>query len=150
MSHASDIHSAPDAQSASLARESSAALSRLLKNHPEQDRAHVRMDGEDLVLPRQAIELLRNLLTEMAQGNGVTIMPIHAELTTQDAANLLNVSRPHLVKLLESGELPYFKVGTHRRIALSDLVAYKSKRDEASEVAMQALVEQAQAEDMGY
>ena len=150
MANALDGYSTPDAQSAQLARESSAALARLLKDHAEQDRAHVRMDNEDLVLPRQALELLRNLLTEMAQGNGVTILPIHAELTTQEAANLLNVSRPHLIKLLEAGALAYSKVGTHRRIALSELMAYKQQQDADSEAAMQALVEQAQADDMGY
>jgi excisionase family DNA binding protein len=140
----------PDPQAATLARESSAELARLLHEHPEQTRAHVRMDGADLILPRQAIELLRNILAEMAQGNAVTILPVHAELTTQEAANLLNVSRPHLVKLLEEGQLPFTKVGTHRRIGLADLMAYKRKRDAESQAALQALVDEAQALDMGY
>lgn len=150
MSNPSSISALPDPQSVHLALESSAALARLLRDHPEQDRAHVRMDGTDLILPRQAIELLRGLLSEMAQGNAVTILPVHAELTTQEAANLLNVSRPHLVKLLEEGQLPFSKVGTHRRISLAELMAYKARRDELSEAALQALAEQAQAHDMGY
>lgn len=150
MSAAIDSNKLPDAQATELARESSAALSRLLINTPDQDRARVQMDGQDIVLPRQAIELLRNILTEMAQGNAVSIMPLHAELTTQEAANILNVSRPHLVKLLEEGQIEYMKVGTHRRIRFQDLMAYKQRRDQESTAAMQELVDQAQELDMGY
>ena len=140
----------PDPVASDLARASSAALARLLREHPEQDRAHVRMDGVDLVLPRKAVELLRNILTEMAQGHAVTILPVHAELTTQEAANILNVSRPHLVKLLEDGDIPFFKVGSHRRIRLLELMAYSSRCAEESEAALQELVDQAQELDMGY
>lgn len=150
MSAAIDNNKLPDAQAAELARESSAALARLLMNTPGQDRARVQMDGLDIVLPRHAIELLRNILTEMAQGNAVSIMPMHAELTTQEAANILNVSRPHLVKLLEDGQIEFVKVGTHRRIRFQDLMAYKSRRDQESSAAMQELVDQAQELDMGY
>lgn len=150
MNAAKDDNVLPDPQDIEIARESAAALSRLLRERPEEQRAHVRMDDADLVLPRHAIELLRSVLTEMAQGNAVAIMPTHMELTTQEAANILNVSRPHLVKLLESGELPFCKVGTHRRIKLQDLMAYKRQRDEDSEAAMQALADQAQDLDMGY
>lgn len=150
MSHAYRTDSLPDPQAAALARESSAALARLLSSHPAQDRALVRLDGEDLILPRQAVELLRSLLAEMAQGNAVTILPVHAELTTQEAANLLNVSRPHLVKLLENGELPHTRVGSHRRIRLADLVAYQQQRDAACDAALQALVDDAQELGMGY
>lgn len=150
MNAAKDNNVLPDPQDIEIARESAAALSRLLRERPEEQRAHVRMDDADLVLPRHAIELLRSVLTEMAQGNAVAIMPTHMELTTQEAANILNVSRPHLVKLLESGELPFCKVGTHRRIKLQDLMAYKRQRDEESEAAMQALADQAQDLDMGY
>lgn len=150
MSAAIDSNKLPDAQAAELARESSAALARLLLDKPDQDRARVQMDGLDIVLPRHAIELLRSILTEMAQGNAVSIMPMHAELTTQEAANILNVSRPHLIKLLENGRIEYMKVGTHRRIRLQDLMEYMHQRDEESRAAMQELVDQAQELDMGY
>ncbi|MGM0703347.1 MAG: helix-turn-helix domain-containing protein [Pseudomonadota bacterium] len=133
-----------------LARASATELSQLLRERPESDRAHIKLDGADLVLPRQALVMLRDLLTEMAQGNAVTILPTHAEVTTQEAANMLNVSRPHLVKLLEEGEIPFTRVGTHRRIRLQDLLAYKRQQEEASEAALQELADQAQDLDMGY
>ncbi|MDR5903632.1 MULTISPECIES: helix-turn-helix domain-containing protein [Halomonas] len=133
-----------------LARASATELSQLLRERPDSDRAHIKLDGADLVLPRQALVLLRDLLTEMAQGNAVTILPTHAEVTTQEAANMLNVSRPHLVKLLEEGAVPFSRVGTHRRIRLQDLLAYKRQQEEVSEAALQELADQAQDLDMGY
>ena len=140
----------PSAETANLARESATALSRLLRDHPEIDRAQIRLDQEDLILPRAALDLLRKLLAEMAQGNAVTIVPVHAELTTQEAADMLNVSRPYLVKLLTEEQIPYTMVGSHRRVRLRDLMAYKSSQDEKSQDALEKLAEQAQELDMGY
>lgn len=140
----------PDRDTAELARESATALSRLLAREPEVGRAQVRLDDTDLVLPRDALLLLRDLLSELAQGNAVTVVPTHAELTTQEAANLLNVSRPHLVKVLEDGEIPCTKVGTHRRIRYQDLMEYKARRDRESRNAMDELTREAQDLDMGY
>ena len=140
----------PGAEAAGLARTSATELSRYLSEHPEAERARVQFDDSDLILPRHALELLRDLLAEMAQGNAVTIMPTHAELTTQQAADILNVSRPHLIKLLESGEIPFSHVGTHRRIRYQDLLAYKAGRDQKREEALDELVRQAQEHDMGY
>jgi len=140
----------PNAETASLARESATALSRLLHQHPQIDRARVRLDEEDLILPRAALDLLRKLLAEMAQGNAVTIVPVHAELTTQEAADMLNVSRPYLVKLLTEEQIPYTMVGSHRRVRLRDLLAYKHNQDERSREALEKLAEQAQDLGMGY
>ena len=140
----------PDTESSALARASAEELSRLLGQMPEAERASVKLDGNDLILPRQALALLRDLLVEMAQGNAVTIVPTHAELTTQEAANILNVSRPHLVKLLEEGAIPFSKTGTHRRIRYQDLMAYRDHRDHESKEALDQLVSQAQEHDMGY
>ena len=150
MESAKQFNDLPSAEIASLARDSATALSRLLRDHPEGDRAQIRLDGEDLILPRSALDLLRKLLAEMAQGNAVTLMPVHAEVTTQEAANLLNVSRPHLVKLLEEGAIPFTRVGTHRRIRFQDVMAYRAARATESEAALQALADQAQEHDMGY
>lgn len=150
MSHAEYNNDLPSPETVSLARESAAALSRLLRERPESDRARVQLDGEELILPRSAMALLRDLLAEMAQGHAVTTIPVHAELTTQQAADMLNVSRPFLVKLLENDEIPYSKVGTHRRVRLKDLLDYKRQREQSSEDALKELAEQAQELDMGY
>ena len=140
----------PDNEASLLARTSAEELSRLLAAKPASDRAHVKLDGRDLILPRMALALLRDLLTEMAQGNAVTVVPTHAELTTQEAANLLNVSRPHLIKLLEKGLIKFSKTGAHRRIRYQDLVAYKQQRDKESHELLDELTAQAQEHDMGY
>lgn len=101
-------------------------------------------------LPTSALRLLVDILGELAIGNAVKVVPIHAEFTTQEAADVLNVSRPHLVKLLEAGELPFHKTGRHRRVLFADLMAFKEHRDLASQVAMEALARQAQELGMGY
>ena len=101
-------------------------------------------------LPTSALRLLVDILAELAEGNAVKVVPVHAELTTQEAADLLNVSRPHLVKLLEDGELAFHKTGKHRRIRFADLMQFKAKRELASEKAMAQLAKQAQELGMGY
>jgi excisionase family DNA binding protein len=110
----------------------------------EQNEAH-RVE-----LPTSALRLLVDILAALAEGNAVKVVPIHAELTTQEAADLLNVSRPHMIKLLESGEISYHKTGKHRRVRFADLMDYRSRRDTASEQAMALLAEQAQALRTGY
>jgi excisionase family DNA binding protein len=106
--------------------------------------------GEVLAVPRSALKLLSHILAEMAQGNAVTLIPIHAELTTQEAADILNVSRPYVVRLLEEGHIPHRKLGTHRRILFRDLMAYKERSRAESAQALEALTAQAQELDMGY
>jgi len=101
-------------------------------------------------LPTAALRMLLNILTELSEGNAVKIVPIHAELTTQEAADLLNVSRPHVVKLLEQGHIKFHKVGKHRRVLYTDVLAYQQQQKQISIEAMSELMSQAQALGMGY
>lgn len=141
----------PSEQDASLALESSRILSRHLSGDDEV-KLELSTDREpkSFVIPAAAARLLVEMLTQMARGNPVMLMPLHAELTTQEAAEHLNVSRPFLVGLLEKGEVPFRKVGTHRRVMFKDLLAYKERTDQARLETLGKLAEEAQKLDMGY
>ncbi len=101
-------------------------------------------------LPAGAIDLLVQILEDMAAGKGVTLVPVDAELTTVQAANVLNVSRPYLLKLLDQKAIPHRKVGTHRRIRMEDVMNYKKAIDRGRERVLEQLTREAQAQDMGY
>jgi excisionase family DNA binding protein len=138
----------PSADDAELAAEASRQLSRVRREGTE---LRVQIDGgETLRLPKSVSNLLYLLLTEMAQGNAVTLIPIHAELTTQEAADYLNVSRPYLIRLLEQGKVKFSMVGTHRRVKFSDLEAYRKASEEERQRVMEELAAQAQDLGMGY
>ncbi|MFJ2414321.1 helix-turn-helix domain-containing protein [Streptomyces brevispora] len=104
-----------------------------LTEHPDLGQIAVKpLDDnelEPLLLPREAVELLAGLLAHLGAGRGVSIVPSTAELTTQQAADILNVSRPFLIGLLEAGEIECRLVGTHRRITASSLMEYKHADD---------------------
>lgn len=124
--------SIPSEAEIELATQSSRILAKQINSHSTTQKIKVESERgkeEEIVIPSVAYELLLEILSQMSQGNAVTLVPVHAELTTQKAANLLNVSRPHLIKLLESGEIPFRKVGTHRKILAEDLFKYKSDID---------------------
>jgi excisionase family DNA binding protein len=111
------------------------------------------MDAEQeqpLELPAGAVALLMDILEAMAAGQGISLIPENAELTTVQAAEVLNVSRPYLIKLLAAGALPHRKVGKHRRIRMEDVMAYKSRIDLDREAVLDELVAEAQREGMGY
>ncbi len=128
-------------------------LAAYLSTHIDTQRIQIldeRNEAHQVELPTTALRLLLEILAELAAGNAVQVVPVHAELTTQEAADLLGVSRPYLVKLLEDGKLPFHRTGKHRRVRFADLMAYKAARDEASEAAMTDLAREAQALGMGY
>ena len=110
----------------------------------------VSVDDEVIELPATAVRLLKDLLAVMAQGRAVTLIPVDAELTTQQAADLLGVSRPFLVKQIEAGVIPCRMVGTHRRVSLSDLMAYKQEMDRKRREVLDELAAEAQELNMGY
>ena len=148
----------PTAEDIQVASEAARALGhalaskQMLKCGKNGPRVTLRLADltDGLPLPNGALPLLQKILTAIAQGNPVTVVPGSAELTTQQAADLLLVSRPFLISLLESGQIPFRKVGTHRRIQYQDLMKYKSNLDEARRVALDELTKQAQEFDMGY
>lgn len=103
-----------------------------------------------MAVPTSALRLLVDILAELADGNAVKVVPIHAELTTQEAADMLNLSRPYLVKLLEDGVLPFHRTGKHGLVRFADLMQYNDARDRASGESMTELPRQAPKSGMGY
>ncbi len=126
-----------------LAADSIRRLAPLVKGSPQLTILVQAEDGpgERLVLPAPAVRLLTEILAEFARGHTMTARPIPAELTTQEAADLLNVSRPHLIHLLDQRQIPYHKVGTHRRIVLSDLLEYSRKSQAKRDAALAELAD---------
>jgi excisionase family DNA binding protein len=115
---------------------------------------HVKPEGGKgdvaVTVPRAAYELFLEVLAQMAEGNAVTIVPVHAELTTQQAADLLNVSRPFLIDLLQKGAIPFRTVGTHRRVQAADVLAYKQRDDVERKRILDELAAEAEKHGLGY
>ena len=142
------LHSQAEIEEAKLS-------SRTLSKYANSDRVRMSLEGsngvsDELVLPGPVLQVLLDVLSEMGQGNAVSLIPHHQEVSTQEAADLLNVSRPYLVKLLEAGKIPFRKVGSHRRALLVDILSYKDQVDTSRTQSLDKLAGLSQSEDMGY
>lgn len=142
------IYDMPSVQEAELA----AAGSRLLAACSGQgETATLRLIGNDtdIRVPVKAIHMLADILEQMAMGNAISIVPIHAELTTQQAADMLNISRPFLIKsILDAGKMPFHTVGTRRKIYFKDLMRYKAEQKKESEAILAELAQLSQDGNM--
>lgn len=141
MSHAAAAPMLPSEDDAILAKETSRVLaSRLRKNRPMRLRILDDASREEtLKLPASSVRLLLRILEETARGNAVTLVPVHAELTTQEAADMLNISRPSLIQLLDEGKIEFRRVGTHRRVRFEALMQFKREADTQRRAALDAL-----------
>jgi len=139
----------PSDEDMEIAAESSCQIAALIG---KGKKAQIRIvDGDqDITVPVSAMRMLVDILAHMAAGEAVALIPQHAELTTQQAADFLNVSRPFFVKLLEEGKLDFHKVGSHRRVYFRDLVAYKEQSMDERRKVLDELSAQAQELKMGY
>ncbi|EIM78418.1 hypothetical protein A3SI_03488 [Nitritalea halalkaliphila LW7] len=108
------------------------------------------IEGKSISLPKKAVLLLQKVLEAMAGGKSVEVSTVSEELSTQEAADLLNVSRPHLVKLLETGKIPHKKVGSHRRVKLEDIKKYETALKETRRKALEEIAKEAREMNMGY
>lgn len=134
----------PNDEEAKLAADSSRILA-ACSGHGDTATLRLIDDDKDITVPVKAIHILADILNQMAQGNAVSIVPIHAELTTQQTADMLNVSRPYLIKnILDTGKMAYHKSGTRRKILYKDLLTYKNKDLEERKALMAELAKQAQ------
>lgn len=133
----------PDQTDITTAVEALPHIKHYLAKHQGNETVRLVVDGEHgdeaLTVPRGAVELLARILAHMAAGQGVSVVPSHAELTTQEAADMLNVSRPFLIGLLDAAEIDYRKVGKHRRVRAASLLDYmrsddQRRRDSADEL----------------
>lgn len=139
-----------------VTEQAKSALRALSELTPKQPAPLIRVqpggddEGVSVTVPREAFELFLEVLGQMANGNAVTIVPVHAELTTKQAADILNVSRPFLLRLLEEGQIPFRLVGSHRRIKFADLMAFKDADDKRRREALDELTDEAQKLGLGY
>ena len=123
-------------------------LCALLKDTSSESVTLLSPDGERILLPREIFDALSNVVKAMAEGQAVVIAPVHQRLTTQEAADLLGISRPTFVKLLEAGEIPYERPGRHRRVRLVDVLDYRNRRSTQRRAALDRMVQIAEQSGM--
>jgi len=147
------IRPLPSAEEVALAKVGSQELSAVLESNGDIQNFEVMgKNGEThtVQLPSSAVQLMIEVLTQLGQGNSVNITPIHAELTTQEAADLLNMSRPTFIKLLDEGSLPHTRSGNRRKVAFVDVMSYKQSLDEKRQGALDELSSLDQELGLGY
>jgi excisionase family DNA binding protein len=128
----------------------SEASRKIIKSGNHSVKIKIGEKEEYLDIPKKAFFLLYDILNNMAEGKSITVVPSDTELTTQQAADILHISRPHLIKLLSEGKILYKKTGTHRRIELKNLIAYESKLKQTRKEKLNFLARQAQELNLGY
>lgn len=133
-------------------REAVAALSDQLEEMSRRPGSAqlVGSDGETLAIPDSVFQALKLVADSMARGESITLVPHDEEITTQEAANMLRVSRPHLVKLLDDGVIPHHKVGSHRRVRTQDVLAYRERRAAHRTAKLDELARISQEVEGGY
>ncbi|MGA7236475.1 MAG: excisionase family DNA-binding protein [Bryobacteraceae bacterium] len=140
MSRSPSVSVFPSGAEAALAKETGQVLASCLRG---DDLVRIRIvddrSSQTVKLPPTAARLLVRILEEMARGNAVTVIPVHAELSTQEAADMLNISRPSLIQLLDEGKIDYRRVGTHRRVRFDALMKHKRQADTARRAALAEL-----------
>jgi len=135
-----------------VAYESVAKLSKFARRRISTKSKEIRivLQGEEITIPERALIYLIEALTYMSDGKSVDIVAEDTELTTQQAADILNVSRPFIVKLLEGGRIPFKKVGKHRRVLLQDILKIKEQQNKTRESQLEKLVGDSQNLGLGY
>jgi excisionase family DNA binding protein len=141
MAQAAMAPTLPSEADAVLAKETSRVLASHIRNGDPMELRILDDPSPDgmVKLPLSAARMLVRILEEMARGNAVTLIPVHAELTTQEAAEMLNISRPSLIQLLDEGKIDYRRVGTHRRVRFEGLTKYKRAAEAARRAALEEL-----------
>lgn len=143
----------PSSEEIALAKLSSQELSAVIESNGEAQKINVvdkLGNFHEVTLPASALNMMVEVLTQLGQGNSVSITPIHAELTTQEGADMLNMSRPTFIKLLNSGEIPFSRTGNRRKVPFAAVMEYKQRLENQRLAALAELSELDQAMGMGY
>ncbi|GAB3477354.1 helix-turn-helix domain-containing protein [Azotobacter salinestris] len=142
----------PSAAEAALAKLCSQELSAIIETRAETQTLSISdpKGGRSVNIPVSALRLLVDVLTELGEGNSVRLVPVHAELTTQEAADLLNMSRPTLIKLLDEEAIPYHRAGNRRKVKFADLRIYQEKLEQERLAALAELSALDRALGLGY
>lgn len=148
-----DTLQTPTQDEQKLANANLKEIEHLARNYHDKDKpVHIEISDENkhLTIPTAAFDFLSKIMDLMAKGKAISIISSDGEVTTQQAAEILNVSRPHVVKLLENGVIPYHKVGSHRRIKLKDVEQFRKNKADERDKHLSELAKQAQKLNMGY